>query len=462
MIVYKEYSKDIWEYLDDLPYMPSRADRDKLLAVRVHNIVNDFISKKAQDIVNCLSILTCFSRLSMLSAKAREHGRKTRVSNAPKGDQNAFAGPLTTRDFGQSSSQSRLVEQMAKTFRSTKYFRAAQSFTTTISHADNLFVEDEATHRSNAAPLGQTESWLDRCSCNPARVAQSKRRQISPFALNDQARVAQTWLDCPAQPGKTGIFSKTLVCGVWQIARPGLDLSVSRRRSQDLCLSYFEFAHTRLHANACHRQKLRDSPDALPSHLEIPGNPAIFAARQRCRLLWWLQSAAYLRAVRAAVFVSGHRTDLPAYRSTRAQWRGRRIERLVGACLLGTQTLHFLHSGLSHQSSLPPLVYDGVYTTVFDRHHSQTSPGSRNTSSPDSQTCLVFVRSLAHYRRTDPFHSPSSIRWLNLRPQRILEGEQTSGRKICLGYDHYSLPTPGNLVSRLHSPSLALTQKLCL
>ena len=29
---YKEYSKDIWDYLGDIPYMPTRADRDRLLA----------------------------------------------------------------------------------------------------------------------------------------------------------------------------------------------------------------------------------------------------------------------------------------------------------------------------------------------------------------------------------------------------------------------------------------------
>lgn len=32
MSEYKEYSKDIWDYLVDMPYLPSRADRDKLLA----------------------------------------------------------------------------------------------------------------------------------------------------------------------------------------------------------------------------------------------------------------------------------------------------------------------------------------------------------------------------------------------------------------------------------------------
>jgi len=29
---YREYSKDIWDYLRDMPYMPTRADRDGLLA----------------------------------------------------------------------------------------------------------------------------------------------------------------------------------------------------------------------------------------------------------------------------------------------------------------------------------------------------------------------------------------------------------------------------------------------
>ena len=32
MNLYREHSKDLWDYLDDIPYMPSRADRDKLLA----------------------------------------------------------------------------------------------------------------------------------------------------------------------------------------------------------------------------------------------------------------------------------------------------------------------------------------------------------------------------------------------------------------------------------------------
>jgi hypothetical protein len=74
----------------------------------------------------------------MLSPKVREDGRETRVSIAPEGDPHALAGLRTTGDIGKSLSQSRLVEQMAETIRSTRYFRVAQLFATTLSHADHL------------------------------------------------------------------------------------------------------------------------------------------------------------------------------------------------------------------------------------------------------------------------------------------------------------------------------------
>jgi hypothetical protein len=206
----------------------------------------------------------------MLSPKAREHGRETRISITPQGDPNACAGQRPTRDFGRSSAVSRLVEQMANTFRSRRYCRATQSFATTSPHANNLLVEDQATDCSNAAASGQTESWFDWRSCGPARVAQSDRKQISPIALDDQTSIAPAWTDCPAQPSKTAVLSETLAGGVWQPACAGLDQSLSRRGSQDLCLSHLEFAHACLHANDCHRQKLRNSPETLPPDLEIP------------------------------------------------------------------------------------------------------------------------------------------------------------------------------------------------
>src|SRR5215211_6627157 len=185
----------------------------------------------------------------MLSPKVREHGRETRGSIAPEGDPNAFARQCTTRDSRKSISESHLVKQMAKTFRSTRHFRSFQSFTTAICDADHLFVEDEATHCSNAATLGETESWLDRRPSDPARVAQSEWRQIAPFALHDQARVEPAGHDSQIQPAETGVFSETLAGAVWQSACAGLDVPVSRRQSQDLRLSHLAFAHARLHTN---------------------------------------------------------------------------------------------------------------------------------------------------------------------------------------------------------------------
>jgi len=405
----------------------SRPERKRLL-VRVHNIVNHFISKKAQDIVNCISLLTGRSSPSMLSPKVREHGRETRVSIAPEGDPNAFAGQFTTRPFGKSSSQSRLAEQMAKTFRPTRHFGSSQSFATTPSHAKDLRIENDTTDCPNPVPFGETKNRLDRRSCDPARGAQSERRQILAVALDDQTGVAQAWLDCQVRPGSTSVFSQTLEHRVGHLTRSGLDVSVSRRRSQDLRLSYLEFAYSHLLANHCHRQELRNGPGALPGHLENPGNPTVLATRQRCRVLWWLQSAAHLRAVRSAMFVSGHRTHLLAHCPTRVQWRSRRIERLVGARLLGTPTVHLLHPCPSHQSSLRPLVYDGVCTADLGRCDSPTSTATRTHLSLERQTVFAFARSVADYRWTDPFHSPGQARWHDYRSQRILEGQQALGR----------------------------------
>src|SRR3972149_4820930 len=65
----------------------------------------------------------------------------------------------------------------------------------------------------------------------------------------------------------------------------------------------FHTLNLRTRANHCGRQKQRHRDPAWSPDLENPGNPAIFAARQRCRLLWRLQGAAHLRAVCSTVFV---------------------------------------------------------------------------------------------------------------------------------------------------------------
>ena len=184
----------------------------------------------------------------------------------------------------------------------------------------------------------------------------------------------------------------------------------------------YAFHTLNLHTRACTQTIATDKNyETVRAHSlytwKFPWNPAVFATRQRCRLLRWLQSAAHLRAVRSVVFVVGHRTYLPADRSTRTQWRSRRIEWLVGARLLGTQTLHLLGSGLSHQSDLHPLVYDRVRTAVLGRRHTSTSPTACKHLSFGYQTDPASARSLADYGWTDPFHSPGQAGWHYHPPQ---------------------------------------------
>lgn len=47
---YREYSKDIWNYLDDMPYMPSRVDRDKLISSDRAQIWDYFFRIKPDDV----------------------------------------------------------------------------------------------------------------------------------------------------------------------------------------------------------------------------------------------------------------------------------------------------------------------------------------------------------------------------------------------------------------------------
>jgi hypothetical protein len=194
--------------------------------------------------VNYISALTGLSRLSMLSAKAREHGRETRVSIASQGD--AFEGHNPRSDLGKGSSQSGLVEQMATTFRTTRHFGSAQSFAATAPDAKEVLAKDRAVDCSNAAPLRETESRLDRRTCDPARVAQSEWRQISPCTLHHQARVAPAWHDCQTQPAETGVFPKPL-----QVLSGRLHALDWTCRYLEDGLKIYAFHALNLHTRAC-------------------------------------------------------------------------------------------------------------------------------------------------------------------------------------------------------------------
>src|SRR3990172_6831378 len=223
---------------------------------------------------------------------------------------------------------------MAKTFRPTRCFGAPQSLAASSSYAERLRAADRAVDCPNAPTFGQTASGLDWPPRDPARPAQGVG-QTDPIVGHYQPGIANARLGVHADRGVPGLFSETLDDGRRNPAGVGLDVSLSRRRPQGLRLSPAEPAHTRLRANDRRRQKQRHGDAALPQHLENPGNPAVFATRQRRRFLWRLQSPAHLRPVRPAVLVPGPRTDLLDHRRTRTQWRGRRIERPVGTCLLG-------------------------------------------------------------------------------------------------------------------------------
>src|SRR3989304_4581546 len=254
---------------------------------------------------------------------------------------------------------------MAKTIRATGRSRASQSLSEAPSYAECLLAAARAVDCSNAPTIGQTESGPDWSPGDPARTAPGVG-PADPVGGDHQSDFANTRLGGHA-PCRPGLFSKTLDRAGRQPARVGLDVSLSRKGTQGLCLSYTEPAHARVHANDRHRQEWRDGDPAWPGHLENPGNPAIFATRQRRRFLWRLQSPTHLRTVRPAVFVLGHRTDLLARRRTRMQWRGRRVERPVGACLLGATSVYLVGTGGSGQCGLCPLVYDRLCASPVGR-----------------------------------------------------------------------------------------------
>ena len=265
--------------------------------------------------------------------------------------------------------------------------------------------------------------------------------------LNDhQAGLANTSFDCDA--GIPGVLSETPADRDRNATRARLDVSLSRRWSQSLCLSHAELAHTGLFANHCHRQKHRYGDSSLPDHLENPRNPAVFATRQRCRLLWRLQNSAHFRTIRALVFVSGHRTDLPAGRRTRTQWRSRRIEWPVGwASLLGTPSLCLGEASRTHQSHVHPVVSDRLHAPSFGGCDTRTGTTPRTPPALDSLTTRALARSFAHYRWPTAFCSQGQARWNDFDPQRTLEGQPALGGALCVGDNHDPLSPAGYLVS---------------
>ena|SRR5271157_2850 len=337
---------------------------------------------------------------------------------------------------------------MGKTFRTTRCFGSSQPFAAAASRPGHVLDENGAVDYPDAATLDPAEGRADRGTRHPSRTAPSERRQRVAVAVYHQARIANAALDGQTQQDEFGyLFSETFDGLVGNLAGVGLDVSVSRRRSEGVCISYIEPAHPRLCADNRHRQERRDSESPLLACLDYPWNPAVFAAGQRCRLLRGLQGAAHFWSVRAAVFVSGDPAHLPARRPTAVQWRGRRAQWFVGTCFLGAKTLQLVRTSLPYQSDLHPVVPDRLCAALLGRRHPTRSAAARTPSSFDGSTDPPIARSSSNYRWKDSLHSPGRGRWHHLHPQRILEGRQAVGRQICLGYADHPLSTIGNLVS---------------
>jgi hypothetical protein len=306
---------------------------------------------------------------------------------------------------------------MAKTFQPTRRVGAAQSLPAAASHSGGLLTAYRAVDCPNATPLGQTVGGLDWGPSDPPRTAQSVRQTDSVVA-HHQAGVANARLGVHAHRGVSRLFPETTDDGRGNTACDGLDVWLYRRRSQGLCVSHAQLAHARLFSNHCRRQKQRHGDPALLEHLENAWNPAVFATRQRRCFLWRLQSSARLRAIRPAVFVFGPRAHLFAHRRTQMQWRGRRVERPVGTCLLGTTTVYFFRASVLSQSSVCALVYDGLCAARVSRRDAQAGATQRSQTSSHRDSDCALAGSVAADRRTDSFHSQGQVRWHSCDPQR--------------------------------------------
>ena len=169
----------------------------------------------------------------MLSPKAREHGRETRVSIAPKGDPHALAGctqqeilARVQRSRAWLSKWQKRFDQQGTSGLSSRSRRPDSMPTLYSARIRQLIVQ---TRRRS----GETKGRLDRCTCDPARVAQSKWRHMASVALDHQARIAVS-VACIAKPGRPNgcIFPNPCrccraACMRW-IGRAGISKTVSR------------------------------------------------------------------------------------------------------------------------------------------------------------------------------------------------------------------------------------------
>lgn len=216
----------------------------------------------------------------MLSSQRRQDGRETRAAAATSSDSLMAERFQIQIHSDQGPAQSVLAQQMAQTVRPTGFSGSAQSVATTTPHPQRVRAAYRALDHSNAPSLGQTDHRLDRGARHPTRTAPSLA-QTDALAEHDQSELADAPCGLWTEPDRPGVLSQAVDHPQRHPARAGLDLPLSGRWSEGLCVSYAAPAHPRLYPNHRRRQKHRHAEAPLPGHVENAGNPRLFATRQR-------------------------------------------------------------------------------------------------------------------------------------------------------------------------------------
>ena len=131
---------------------------------------------------------------------------------------------------------------------------------------------------------------------------------------------------------------------------------------------------------------------------------------------------------------------------------GLSLEGPLGARLLGAPTVCVVRARVSSQSSVCPMVYDGLCAARVGRPDAQASATPRIQTASHRDSDCALAGSGAADRRTDSLHSPGQARRDSGDPQRNMEGEQTLGRQICVGHRQHAWPSIGHLVSAVRTP----------
>lgn len=134
---------------------------------------------------------------------------------------------------------------MAKTFRASWFPGSSQRLSPPPHHAARLPRASRAVDSPNPSTPRQTGGGLDRPPRDSARVAQSIGHPRA-VAHHHQTRLASASRDSRAR--EASLFSEAVDDGGRGVACARLDLSLSRRRSQSLCVSYPQSAHPGLRA----------------------------------------------------------------------------------------------------------------------------------------------------------------------------------------------------------------------